>query len=177
MPDTEHYFDAIKSRVFQGNDDIKYSEGTYGTRTIFQNDALLRLWYNSDKILGVGMNPMWVYRPDSFEEQVYYNAFCDVVWTGVLAAYGIIGFLLALLFQVYYIRTTYKIIKKTRENNLEMFFMVIILSKMLFDTLISFSYVFFSVGLWGLYETLAFYVAVIVFTYEHEKIGQKEQNA
>jgi len=173
IPESQHFIDAVKTRIFEGEEDIKYNEGTYGTRTLFQNDALLRLWNNSDKILGIGMNPMWVYGPSSYEEQVYYNAFCDVGWTAVLAAYGIIGFILALIFQIYYIFTTFKILKKIRESNLQSFFIIIVLSKFLFDSLVTFSYAFFSVGLWGMFGTLSFYIAVVVYNYERENMGIK----
>ena len=173
IPESQHFIDAVKTRIFEGEEDIKYNEGTYGTRTLFQNDALLRLWNNSDKILGIGMNPMWVYGPSSYEEQVYYNAFCDVGWTAVLAAYGIIGFILALIFQIYYIFTTFKILKKIRESDLQSFFLIIVLSKFLFDSLVTFSYAFFSVGLWGMFGTLSFYIAVVVYNYERENMGIK----
>ncbi len=169
IPDSERFVEAIQVRIFQGEDDVKYEEGTYGTRILFQNNALVRLWLNSDKILGIGMHPMWVTKPESHEEQVYYNAFCDVGWPAVLAAYGVIGFLLALIFQVYYVVTSFRIIRKSSENNLQSFLLAVILAKFLFDTLISFSFAFFSIGLWGLIGSLNFYVAVIVFNYEKEK--------
>ncbi len=174
IPESGHYFEALQARLFQGRDDIKYSEGTYGARVLFQNDALLRLWSNSDRVFGVGMSPMWVYRPESFEEQVYYNAFCDVTWTGILAAYGVIGFALAVIFQVYIIFTSYKIIKRSRENNVQLFLVIIIFSKFLFDSFINFSFALFSINLWGLYGITAFYAAIITFNYEKLKLKDQK---
>lgn len=174
IPESEHYFEALQSRVFQGGDDVKYNEGTYGARVLFQNDALVRLWYNSDRILGVGMSPMWVYRPESFEEQVYYNAFCDVVWTGVLAAYGIVGFILAAIFQLYYIITSFKIIKRVKENNIQLFLLVVIFAKFFFDTFINFSFALFTMNLWGFAGITAFYVSIIACNYENEKMGSRK---
>jgi hypothetical protein len=53
IPESDFYIDAIKARLRQGQDDVKYSEGTYGTRVITQNSALIKLWRENDIILGV----------------------------------------------------------------------------------------------------------------------------
>jgi hypothetical protein len=169
IPESDYYLDALAIRLTQGQEDVKYNEGSYGTRVIFQNNALMRLWVNSDLLLGIGMHPMWVVKPESFEEQVYYNAFSDVTWPGTLAAYGIIGFAIAIIFQIYYIFTSWKLIKKAREPNVQTFLLTYLFAKLTFDTFLNFTYVFISVGLWGLCPILNFFVAVVVVNYEKQK--------
>ncbi len=169
MPDSDYYIQALAARVLQGKEDVEYNEGTYGARVIFQNNALVKLWSNSNLLVGVGMHPMWVYRPENYEEQVYYGSFSDVRWPAVLAAYGLIGLGLALYFQIYYIAISWKIIKKMKHSDLQLFFMVLAFSQMIFDTFIDYTYVLISVGLWGLVPLMNFYVAVIVFNYEKHK--------
>ncbi|MCI0448154.1 MAG: hypothetical protein L0Y79_00010 [Chlorobi bacterium] len=168
IPGSDFYFDALEARIFQGQEDIKYSEGTYGARIITQNDALLRLWSNSDIILGIGMHPMWVVKPETREEMLFYSAFCDVGWPSVLAAYGVIGFALALLFQIYYLRMSVKVIKRSKDS-LYFFLVVMLLAKLLFDSLVNFSYMFLSVGLWGLFSMLYFFIPVLIYEYENLK--------
>jgi hypothetical protein len=46
-----------------------------------------------------------------------------------------------------------------------------VFAKLIFETFVNFSYVFISVGLWGLYPILNFYVAIIVERYEAQKIN------
>lgn len=169
IPESGYYVEALSARITQGQDDVKYNEGTYGTRVLFQNNSLVRLWLNSDVLLGIGMHPMWVVKPESFEEQVYYNAFCDVSWPSVLAAYGLIGFFLAVCFQVYYIFATWRLVKKARAPNIQTFLLTLIFVKLTFDTFINFSYVFVSAGLWGIFPVLNFFVAVVVYNYEKQK--------
>jgi len=165
IPESDYYYDAIKARIFQGQEDVKYSEGTYGARVITQNEALLRLWSNSDILIGIGMHPMWVVAPESREEMLYYSAFCDVGWPSVLAAYGLIGFILALTIQIYYSILSFKIIKCS-PHGLHFFLITMLLAKLLFDSLINFSYMFLSVGLWGMFSMLNFYIPILVYNYE-----------
>jgi len=169
FPEADYYIDAVFVRVTQGQEDVKYNEGTYGTRVIFQSNALVRLWLNSDWILGVGMHPMWVIRAESFEEQVYYNAFCDVSWPGTLAAYGLIGFAIFFLFQFYYMNVTWKLIKKARDANLQLFLLSYLFIQLIFDTFINFTYGFLSAGLWGIPGVMNFLLAAVVVNYENEK--------
>ncbi len=120
MPESDFYIDALRARILQGQEDVKYNEGTYGERGI-QNNVLVKLWMKSNPLIGVGMHPMWVYRPESLEESRYYSAFSDVYWPSVLAAYGAIGLLLAIIFQFYYMRKSYKLIMKSKKIDIYMF--------------------------------------------------------
>lgn len=174
IPESDYYIDAIKVRLFQGQEDVKYSEGTYGARVLFQNDALLRLWENSNILIGVGMHPMWVFRPESYEEQVYYNAFSDVVWPSVLAAYGIIGFTLAAILQVAFLIISFKLVKKRKPADIITMFITLLFAKMTFDSFISFSYALFSVGLWGLFGSMCFYLSILIYAYEQERRLKQE---
>lgn len=175
IPESDYYADAVVARLTQGRDDVQYSEGSYGTRILFQNAALVKLWMNSNWLIGVGMHPMWVVRAESYEEQVYYNAFCDVTWPATLAAYGLIGFVLSIIFQFYYIITTWKIIKRTREINLQTYFLTYVFAKLLFDTFVNYTYTFISFGLWGLFPVMNFFVAVIVYNYEKQKTIERSE--
>jgi len=169
IPESDFYVEALNARIFQGQEDVKHNEGTYGTRVIMQNNALVSLWLNSDIFLGVGMHPLWVVGPESKEEIIYYGAFCDVTWPGVLAAYGLIGFAIALVIQFYYMFITFKIVRNTKQVTIYTFMLTLLLAKLLFDVTVGFSYVFLSTGLWGLFYMLNIYVPVLVYTYEDYK--------
>lgn len=169
IPESDFYIEALNARIFQGQEDVKHSEGTYGTRVITQNNALVSLWYNSDWFIGIGMHPMWVVGPESREELMYYGALSDVTWPGVLAAYGLIGFAIALLIQIYYVFISIKLIKASGIITIYTFIITLLLAKMLFDSTIGFSYVFISTGLWGLFYMLNIYIPVVVYTYEDYK--------
>jgi hypothetical protein len=169
IPESDFYIDALNARIFQGQEDVKYSEGTYGTRVVMQNSSLVSLWLNSDFFIGVGMHPMWVIGPDSKEEMIYYGAFCDVSWPGTLAAYGIIGFALACFIQFYYAFYAFKIIKNTKEISLYTLMLTFMFSKLLFDSTVGFSYVFLTTGLWGLFNMLNVYIPILVYSYEESK--------
>jgi hypothetical protein len=169
IPESDFYFDALNARLFQGQEDIKYGEGTYGTRIILQNDALINLWMNNDILLGIGMHPMWVVKPESREEAVYYSAFCDVTWPSVLAAYGLIGFLLACILQVYYGLLSFKLLKRNKEINLYSLMLTFLLAKLIFDSTIGFSYILLSTGLWGLMLSMNIYVPILVYVYEEQR--------
>lgn len=169
IPESDFYLDALEARIFQGQDDYKYSEGTYGTRILTQNASLLNLWANSDWVFGIGMHPMWVVKPESKEEQVYYGAFCDVVWPSVLAAYGLIGFILCGILQFYYIFLSIKILKRARNENLSTLLIMLLLSKLIFDLVFTYSFVLFSTGLWGFFLTMNIYIPVLVNTFEKQR--------
>lgn len=173
VPESDYYVDAIKARLLQGAEDVKYSEGTYDTRVHFQNNALVKLWLTTNPFIGVGMHPMWVVRPENHEEQVWYNAFCDVTWPAVLAAYGLIGFALALIFQLYNIIVSYKLISKLRNISILTYFLTFAFIKLIFDTFVCYSYALTSIGLWGLYF-LNFYTAIFVYSYEKYQVEKKE---
>jgi len=167
IPESDYYIRALGSRITQGQEDVTYSEGTYGTR-VLQNNALLKLWSKNDLFLGIGMHPMWIEGPQSYEETVYYSSFSDAGWTAVLTAYGIIGLILAIIFQGQYIFISFKLLRVVKEDSLEGFFLIILLSKLLFDTIISFSFAFVSLNLWGLYY-IYYYIPFIVYIYEQQK--------
>jgi hypothetical protein len=166
IPESDFYIDALNARIFQGQEDVKYGEGTYGTRVVLQNNSLVQLWAKSDVLIGIGMHPLWVIGPDSREEMIYYGAFCDVTWPGVLAAYGLIGFTLALILQFYFSFTTFKLLKISKENNVYTLILSLMLAKLLFDSIIGFSYVFLSTGLWGFFNSLNIYIPVFVYMFE-----------
>jgi len=165
LPQSDYYVEAIGARVEQGQDDYKYNEGTYGTR-LANIEALLLLWQNSNIFIGIGMHPLWVVKPETVEENIYAWGFSDVGWASVLAAYGLIGFILAVLFQVYYFILSLKVLKKSAYNDLLVFFVLVFLSRLFFDTVINISYSGLSVGLWGFFSS-TFYIAALVFKYEN----------
>lgn len=166
IPESNFYIDALNARIFQGSDDVKHDEGTYGTRVVTQNSVLVALWMNNNIFLGIGFHPMWVVGPGSREEALIYGAFCDVAWPSVLAAYGLIGFALTLIIQFYYMFLSFKIIKRSPNVNLYTFIVVILFAKLLFDSTVGFSYVFVSTGLWGFFTGLNIYIPVFIYMYE-----------
>jgi hypothetical protein len=169
VPESEFYVRALNSRLFQGQSDVKYGEGTYGTKVITQNAALVNLWEKSDVFLGIGMHPMWVVGPDTREESVYYAAFSDVSWPAVLAAYGLIGFSISFVLQIYYMILAFRIIKNSKEQGLYTFLITLLFAKLVFDVVVGFSYVFLSAGLWVFFGILNIYIPVIVYMYEQKK--------
>lgn len=169
IPESDFYIHALKVRVFQAQDDVKYAEGTYGTRVISQNAALIHLWNSSNIFIGVGMHPLWVVGPDSRAEVVYYDAFCDVGWAGVLAAYGLVGFSLALILQVYFIFLSFKLVKNSREGGIYDLLILLLFAKLMFDSTVGFSYVLLSTNLWGFFLSMNLYIAVLVHVYNEQK--------
>lgn len=165
LPQSDYYIEAIGARVEQGQEDYKYKEGTYGTR-IANIEALLRLWQSSNIFIGIGMHPLWVVKPETVEENIYAWGFSDVGWASVLTAYGLVGFILAVLFQVYYFVISIKLLKQTKYNDLLIFFVLVFLSRLFFDSVLNITYSALSVGLWGFWTT-TFYIAAIVYKYEN----------
>jgi hypothetical protein len=167
IPESDFYVEALNARLFQGQEDVTYKEGTYGSRVELQNNSLIKLWWENNILIGIGMHPFWVNRPETLEEQVYYNSFSDVTWPGILAAYGLIGFLLAVYIQIYYTVRAYKVLKKAvAVSNIYTFFVTMFLSKLLFDSFVTFSYVLLSTTLWGFSGLMNFYIAVFIFMYQ-----------
>ncbi|MCC6865625.1 MAG: hypothetical protein IT280_05635 [Ignavibacteria bacterium] len=165
VPQSDYIFEAIKARVEQGQTDYKYKEGTYGTR-VANIAALIGLWRDGNIIMGIGMHPLWVIRPETEEETIYAWGFSDVGWASLLAAYGIVGFLLGVTYQLYYFIISFKILKKTEFNDLLIFFILVFISRLFFDSAINYSYGGLSVGLWGFWST-TFYLAALVYKYEN----------
>ncbi len=165
VPQSDYLFEAIEARVSQGQEDVKYKEGTFGTR-LANIGALLTLWQNSNIFIGIGMHPLWVVKPETVEENIYAWGFSDVGWASVLTAYGLIGFILAIIFQMYYFMITIKVLRKAVYNDLLVFFSLVFLSRLFFDTVINYSYSGLSVGLWGFFS-ITFYIAALAYKYEN----------
>jgi len=165
LPQSGYLTEALGARILQGEENIENKTGTYGTRLININ-ALIGLWMNSNIFFGIGMHPMWVVRPETEEENIYAWGFSDVRWASVLAAYGLVGFIIAILFQLYYGFIALKILKRSN-SNLITFFVLILISTMMFDTFINYSYFLFTVGLQGLNYTTCLGLAALTYKYEH----------
>lgn len=169
IPESDYYMDALEARLFQGQEDVKFSEGTYGTRILTQNASLLNLWINNDIFWGVGMHPMWVIGPDTKAETIIYGAFCDVVWPSVLAAYGLIGLLIFGFLQIYYIYLCIKLLKRAPNDNLYTLLIMLLFAKLVFDLTFTSSYVLLSTGLWGFFLGMNIYIPALVYVYEEQR--------
>jgi hypothetical protein len=169
LPDSDYLVHALETRIMQGRENVKYDEGTYGTRVVLDNDILINVWLQSNRFVGIGMHPMYVYRPESRREEAIYSALSDVVWPGVLAVYGVIGFVLALFFQMYYIKTSFKLIKKSMYQDTLTCILIILMARMVFTTFITYSYLLTSIGIQGLGSVMSFLIAAVVYSYEKQK--------
>lgn len=165
VPTSDYLINAIDARVTQGQDDLKYKEGTYGSR-LANIAAMLTLWENNNIFLGIGMHPLWVVSPLTVEETIYAWGFSDVGWASVLVAYGLIGFTLAVLFQIYYLFNSFKILKNTRNNDILVFLILVFFTKLFYDSVINYSYMGLTVGLWGFWST-SISIAALVYKYEN----------
>jgi hypothetical protein len=165
VPQSDYLINAIDARVSQGQEDLKYKEGTYGTR-LANIAAMLTLWQNNNIFLGIGMHPLWVVSPLTVEENIYAWGFSDIGWASVLVAYGIIGFTLAVLFQLYYFINSFKIMKNSKNNDLLVFLVIVFFSKLFYDSVINYSYMGLTVGLWGFWST-SISIAALVYKYEY----------
>jgi hypothetical protein len=154
VPRSEELTEAIEARIQQGQEDYRYGEGTYGTR-MANIQALLNLWL-TNPIFGIGMHPMWVIKPVTTEENIYSWGFSDVRWASVLAAYGAIGFLFAILFQLFYVIFSFRLLREIRTIDISYFFLLIFLTGMLRDTIISYSFILTTVNLFALGTLVAF---------------------
>lgn len=166
IPQSDYLTDAISARIVQGQDDVEFKTGTYGTR-LANIEALLELWQSTNIAFGIGMHPMWVIRAETVEENIYAWGFSDVRWASVLAAYGLAGFLIAVIFQLYYGYLAIRILVKTRNKSVSTFFVVMLVSTLMFDSLINYSYNLVSFGLWGMTSMVTFYIANLVYKYEY----------
>jgi hypothetical protein len=162
LPESDRLAESIEARVIQGQEDVENKSGTYGTR-LANIAALVGLWQKSNLFFGIGMHPMWVIKPTTTEELIYIWGFSDVRWASVLAAYGLVGFLIAIAFQIYYIYKSVYILKKTKSNSVFTFLVLLLLAYLLFDSFINYSYNLFSVRLWGISDTFSFFIASIIF--------------
>lgn len=168
IPQSDYLIEALGARVSQGEEDYTHNEGTYGTRTT-STMRLFELWLNSNVVIGIGMHPMWVLAPVTVEESMYEWGFSDVRWASVLAAYGAIGFLLAIAYQIYYFFTCAKILKNNPKIDILQLFIVLMLATMFLDSTVYYSNNLISVGLLGLTTGGAISVAAVVYKYEEMK--------
>lgn len=162
VPQSDYLSDAVSSRVNQGQEDVENKTGTYGTR-LANIDALLLLWSNGNVLFGIGMHPMWVISPQTTQETIYVWGFSDVRWASVLAAYGLLGMLLALLFQILMTYQSTKILIKTKSTSIYTFFILILFTTLLFDMTFNYSYIFITLGLLGLTPVVALCTAITVY--------------
>ena len=175
IPNADYYVEALGARLQQGTNDVKYEEGSFGERTVFDNEILLNVWQKNNWLVGIGMHPLWVYKQESRDERLIYIALTDVTWPGVLAVYGAIGFALALFFQIYYIKLTFKLIKKSKHEGVLVYILITMMSKMIFAALVTYSYILFSIGILGIGSVMSFMVAVAVYCYEQQKNEKEEK--
>lgn len=162
FPQSDYLTEAIDARVTQGQDNVENKTGTFGTR-LDKNILLVELWLKSNFFFGIGMHPMIVIIPVTNEEANYAGGFSDVRWASLLAAYGLVGFLLAVLFQIYYIYTSIRVVIKSKSNSIYTFLTLTLLNGMLFDTLINFSSYLVTVRLWGITSFVGLYIAAMVY--------------
>jgi hypothetical protein len=165
IPKSDYLTEALGARIEQGQDDYKYQTGTYGSR-LENTRVLLEYWLNTNMLIGIGMHPFWVIRPVTVEENIYGAGFSDVRWIGILVAYGLIGFVIAAAFQLYYFTISFKLLKKTNDYDIYIFFILTLFSKFIFDSVINYSYMLFTTSHLGLSFNLSFYMAVLIYKYE-----------
>ena len=162
VPDSDVLTEAIEARVMQGQENIENKTGTYGTR-LANSAGLIELWLKSNILFGIGMHPMIVLKPTTSEELLYVWGFSDVRWSSLLAAYGLVGFLLAVIFQIYYVQKSIVVLKRSRNYSIHTYFVIILLVNLLFDTLLNYTYNLVSFRLWGLNSALALYIANLTY--------------
>ncbi|MBE2217309.1 MAG: hypothetical protein IAE90_03835 [Ignavibacteria bacterium] len=164
VPTSDYLVNAIDARITQGQDDLKYKEGTYGSR-LANIAAMLTLWENNNIFFGIGMHPLWVVSPLTVEETIYAWGFSDVGWASVLVAYGLVGFALAVLFQIFFLINSFKIMKNTRYKDILVFLILVFFTKLFYDSVINYSYMGLTVGLWGFWS-VSISIAALVYKYE-----------
>lgn len=162
VPQSDYLTDAISARIIQGQEDVEYKTGTYGTR-LANIDALLFLWQSTNIFFGIGMHPMWVIKAETIEEGIYVWGFSDVRWASVLAAYGLVGFILAIIFQLYYGFKSARILALTKSKGIYTYFTLMMFSTLAFDSFINYSYNLFTLSLWGFSTMISFFLAVVVY--------------
>ena len=165
IPESDVMFEAIGARVEQGENDLKYNEGTYASR-MANLSALMQLWTSGNVFFGIGLHPMWVIKPLTVEENIYAWGLSDIGWAGVLTVYGLVGFILAALFQIYYFIKSYSICKNTKYTDILVFFVLILLIRLFFDSVISYSYKGLSVSIFG-FSSITIYISAMIYKFEH----------
>lgn len=176
IPDSESILEGLQARVTQGQEDYEYKEGTYGSR-LQSAGVLVELWLKSDILFGIGMHPMWVIKPLTSEEVLYVAGFSDIRWASILAAYGAVGFSMAIVFQILFVVITVKVLRRSKDPDQYVLLNLLFLSGLLFDTLINYTYILFSVTPTGFSMLLGFYIAATVCKYENpEKLKPKTED-
>lgn len=165
LPNSEDLLESLQVRVLQGQEDVKYQEGTYGSR-LTNVSTLVEYWLQGNIAFGVGMHPFWVIYPQTAEEGILYWGFCDLNWAPVLVAYGLVGFLIYSLFQIYYIYLTFKTVKNSREFDIYTFLVLMLLCSLLFSSFINYSYVLFTLFIFGIPYIIGFYIAALIYKCE-----------
>ncbi len=166
VPESDYLTEAIEARVLQGQENVENKTGTYGTR-LANSAGLIELWLKSNILFGIGMHPMIVLKPTTSEELLYVWGFSDVRWSALLAAYGLVGFLMAVIFQIYYIQKCIVVLKKSTNNSMYTYFVITLLANLLFDTLLNYTYNLVSFRLWGLNAVMALYIAALAYKAEN----------
>jgi hypothetical protein len=159
IPESDYYMEALGARVTQGEEDYKYGEGTLGTR-LTSTERLIKLWTISNPVIGIGMHPMWVIKPVTVEENLYAWGFNDVRWASVLAAYGALGFIMAIIFQIQFLRVALRVLKYNKNTDILLFLGIVTFSLLIFDIL-DYSNTIISFGLSGFYTIYAHIAAVV----------------
>ena len=167
LPEPEEMSEAITSRIEQGSDDIKYSEGTIGTR-LANLKSLLNLW-SANPVFGIGMHPFWVIKPVTTEEAIYYWGFNDLRWVSVLVAYGAVGLLFAIIFQIMFIYMCFKLLKRIHVMNINYFLVLMFLILMLRDSLINYMFYLTSISIYAFSSLNALFIANVIYLYEKYK--------
>jgi hypothetical protein len=168
IPQATYLTDALEARVEQGKDDYAEEKGTYGSR-LENIKALIDLWGSSNVVFGIGMHPMWVIRAVTEEEKIYVWGFSDVKWASVLAAYGISGIAIAAFFQIFFFIIALKVLKNKKNMDLFVFFSTVLISQLMFDSLINYTYNLFTLGLLGMSTSVSFCTAALIYSYENIK--------
>jgi hypothetical protein len=165
LPGSENLLESIQVRALQGQEDVKYQEGSYGER-LANNSTLVEYWLQGNIAFGVGMHPFWIINPQTAEEAFLYWGFEDLTWAPVLVAYGLVGFLIYCLFQIYFMYLAFKAAKNSRESDVYTFFILMLLSSLLFASFINFSYILFTLYIFGIPSNISIYIAALIYKCE-----------
>ncbi len=165
IPESDIMVESISARVEQGRTDLKYKEGTYATR-MANLSALLQLWQSGYVFFGIGMHPLWVIKPITTEENIYAWGLSDVGWAGVLTVYGLVGFALAAVFQIFLFLKSFVVCKNAKHTDLLILFVFLFLVRLFSDSVFGFTYKGLSTSIYG-FGPLCIYLAALVYKYEH----------
>jgi hypothetical protein len=165
IPQSENVTEALGERVSQFETDVKYSEGTYGSR-VFVHRILLEYWLNNNRLFGIGMHPLWVIKPETAEEAMISWGYADLRWSPFLVSYGLAGFTLAIIMQISFLIITFKILKKEKKPEFLTFFVLLLFATLFIDSFVGSSFSLISINVLGLSMYRGFYVAAMIYKYE-----------